>query len=316
MLKHICKKKIIISTIILVLIFLLHQKPEKENNKINIKEEINYVNYEMKTNEVYLLDNNNLLNRVMIATTKEDKELIKELIGILTCDSEYKDKIPNNFKCVINKNTKINKLEINNKTLNIDFNEYLLDTDIEEKTIESLVYTLTSLDYVDNIVICINGYKLTILPKSNITLPNKLNRNIGINKKYNLIDTKNINKTTIYYINKINDNTYYTPITLINNDSRDKIEIIIDELSNKYIDNNLNSYLNSNTKVLDSYIENNIMHINFNENILTGFDENKILEEVIYTISLSISDNYGIKSVFFDVNNKEIAKTTIKSLEY
>lgn len=315
MLKHICKKKIIISSTILILIFLLHQIPEKKKDKINIKEEINYVNYEMKTNEAYLLDNNNLLNRVMLATSNQNIELIKELIGILTCESEYKDKIPNNLKCIINKNTKINDLELNNKILKLDFNEYLLDTEIEEKTIEALVYTLTALDDVDSIIIYINGKILTKLPKSNITLPSTLNRNFGINKKYNLLDTKNINKTTIYYINKINNDIYYTPVTLINNDSRDKIEIIIDELSNKYIDNNLNSYLNSNTKVLNSRIENNIMHINFNENILTGFDENNILEEVIYTISLSINDNYGIKSVFFDVNNKEIAKTTIKSLE-
>ena len=315
MLKRICKKKLIISSTILILIFLLHQIPEKKHNKIDIQEEISYVDYKIKTNEIYLLDNNNLLNRVKIPTTNENTELIKEVISILTCNSEYKDKIPNNFKCVLNKNAKINNIELNNKVLKIDFNEYLLDTDIEEKTIESLVYTLTSLDDINYIVIYINGKILNKLPKSNITLPSTLNRNFGINKKYNLLDTKNINKTTVYYINKIDNEIYYTPITLVNNDSREKIEIIIDELSNKYIDNNLSSYLNSNIKVLDSHIENNIMHINFNENILTGFDENNILEEVIYTISLSINDNYGIKSVFFDVNNKEIAKTTIKSLE-
>lgn len=315
MIKKICRKKIIISITILLITFLLHNFPIKKNNKIDIKQEISYVSLEKKTNEVYLLDNNNLINRVKIVTTGEKEDLIKELIGVLTCESIYKDKIPNNLNCIINKNTKINKIELKNKTLKIDFNEYLLDTNIEEKTIESLVYTLTSLDEINNLIIFINGKILTKLPKSNISLPSTLNRNFGINKKYNLIDTKNINKTTIYYINKIDNNIYYVPVTLINNDSREKIEIIIDELSNKYIENNLNSYLNYNTKVLNSRIENNIMHINFNENILTGFEENNILEEVIYTISLSINDNYGIKSVFFDVNNKEIAKTTIKSLE-
>ena len=57
------------------------------------------------------------------------------------------------------------------------------------------------------------------------------------------------------------------------------------------------------------------MYINFNENILNDFDNQDILEEVLYTISLSVNDNYEIENVFFSVNDKEIAKTTIKSLE-
>ena len=57
------------------------------------------------------------------------------------------------------------------------------------------------------------------------------------------------------------------------------------------------------------------MYVNFNENILNDFNDNNILEEVIYTISLSINDNYEVNNVFFSVNDKEIVKTTIKSLE-
>lgn len=315
MIKRICKKKLIISSTILLLIFLLHKIPKKDNENNNITQKISYVNYEAKTNEVYLLDENNYLNRVKIATSNENEELVSELVSLLTCNSELQDKIPNDFKCILNENTKLNNISIKDKTLKIDFSKELLDTDMEEKTIESIVYTLTSIDNIDNIIIYVDGELLNKLPKTNLTLPSSLNRNFGINKKYELVDTKSINKTTIYYINKINDNIYYTPITLVNNDTREKIEIIIDELSNKLTTDNLSSYLNNNTTVLSSHIENNIMHINFNENILTGLDNNSILEEVIYTISLSVNDNYGVKSVFFDVNDKEIAKTTIKSLE-
>ena len=319
MLKRICKKKLIISSIILFLILFLYKVPN--NNKYskekynNIEQKIKYINFKIKTNEVYLIDNNNYLSRVKIATDNENEKLIYELIDILTCNSSNQDKIPNGFKCVLNENTKINNISIKNNTLKIDLSKDFLETNNEEQTIESLVYTLTSLDNIDNIIIYIDGKILNKLPKSNITLPSTLNRNIGINKKYELTNTNKINKTNIYYINKVNDEIYYTPITLINNDNREKIEIIIDELSNKIINNNLYSYLNSNTKVLNSYIENNTMHINFNENILNSFDENNILEEVIYTISLSINDNYNIKNVFFYVNDKEITKTTIKSLE-
>lgn len=321
MLKRLCKKKLIISSIILLLIMFLYKVPNNytksntndSNDKITQK--ISYVNYEAKTNEVYLLDENNYLNRVKIATKYEGEELANELIEILICDSNNQDRIPNNFKCVINKDTKINSISIKNDTIKIDFSKELLDTENEERTIESIVYTLTGIENITTVIIYIDGEILNELPKSKITIPSSLNRNFGINKKYELTDTKNISKTTIYYINKKDDVTYYTPITIVNNDPREKIEIIIDELSNKIISNSLSSYLNNNTKVLDSYIDNDTMHVNFNENILSNFDDNNILEEVIYTISLSINDNYDIKNVFFDVNNKEIAKTTIKSLE-
>ena len=315
MLKRMYKKNIIISSIILLLIIVLSIIPNNKHNKIEQK--ISYVNYELKTQEVYLLDNNNYLNRVTIPLSTTKEELATELIEILTCNSKSSDKIPNGFKCILNSNTKINSISIKDNIIKLDFNKYLLDTskELEEKTIESIIYTLTNIDNINTIIIYIDGNILTKLPQNNIIIPSILSRDFGINKKYKLNSTKNINKTTIYYINKLYDKNYYTPITLVNNDTRDKIEIIIDELSNKFTSSNFNSYLNNNTKVLNSYIKDNTMHINFNENILSGLDNNDILEEVIYTISLSINDNYDIKNVFFDVNNKEIAKTAIKSLE-
>ena len=315
MLKRMYKKNIIISSIILLLITILSIIPNNKNN--NIEQRVSYVNYELNTQEVYLLDNNNYLNRVKIGTHNTKEELVNELIEILTCSSNSSDKIPDGFKCILNSNTKINSISIKDDLIKIDFNKYLLDTskELEEKTIESIVYTLTNIDNINKIIILIDGNMLTKLPQNNITLPSTLSREFGINKKYKLTSTKNINKTTIYYINKLNNKNYYTPITLINNDTREKIEIIIDELSNRFISNNFNSYLNNNTKVLNSYIKDNTMHINFNENILSGLNNNDIIEEVIYTISLSINDNYDIKNVFFDVNSKEIAKTAIKSLE-
>ena len=315
MLKRICKKKLIISSIVLLLILTLYLIPNNDDNNINTK--ISYINYELKTHEVYLLDNNNYLTRVKIPTHYEGKKLVEELLNILICNDISKDKIPNNFKCVINKNTVINKINIKNNTIKIDFNNSLLETNKnqEEKVIESIVYTLTSINNINNIIIYIDGKLLTKLPKNNINIPASLSRNFGINKKYNLTSTNNISKTNVYYVNKQLDKTYYTPITLVNNDNREKIEIIIDELSNKIIDSKLNSYLNNNTKVINNNIKDNTMYVNFNENILNDFDNNSILEEVIYTITLSINDNYNIENIFFDVNNKEIAKTTVKSLE-
>lgn len=315
MLKRICKKKIIISSIILLLIGILYKIPNKNNNDYNnIPKKISYVNYELQTNEVYLLDENNYLTRVKIQTKYDKEKLVKEILNILICN-EDNDKIPNGFKCLIDKNTKINNVEIKNNTVKIDLSKELFNTKTDEIIIESIIYSLTSIDNINNVIIYIDGKLLNKLPNMNINIKSPLDRGYGINKKYEINDTKNITKTTIFYVNDSLDNTYYTPITLINNDTRDKIEIVIDELSNKIVNNKLKSYLNNDTKVLNSHIKDNTMYVNFNENILDNFENNNILEEVIYTVALSIGENYDIKNVFFDVNNKEIAKTTIKSLE-
>ena len=157
---------------------------------------------------------------------------------------------------------------------------------------------------------------LTKLPKSKINLPSTLDRSFGINKEYNINRLDNINKTTIYYINSFNNKSYYVPVTKINNDSRSKIEIIIDELSsNNTYKTNLMSYLNSNTKLINAEKVENELKLSFNDSILDDSNNQTILEEVIYTILLSVKDNYNVDSVIFSINNKKIYKSVLKTLE-
>ena len=169
----------------------------------------------------------------------------------------------------------------------------------------------------DKIIIQIEGEPLTKLPKTNTILPTSLDKSYGINKKYDLTTTNNIDSYTIYYVSKYNDTEYYVPITkYINNNQKDKIKVIIDELSSSPIyETNLMSYVNSNLSLLDYSLENEILKLNFNDSILNDKTSNHILEEVIYTISLSIDNNYNIKEVVFLVNNQEIYKNSPKTLE-
>ena len=64
------------------------------------------------------------------------------------------------------------------------------------------------------------------------------------------------------------------------------------------------SFLNSNVKLIDYQMENDIFFLNFDDYL---FDSNdKILEEVMYTISYSIFDNYDVNMVMFLVNGEEV----------
>ena len=300
-------KKITLSIFALILLFLMYLIPTNKDEEYDYT--VEYVNKELITHDIFLLDNNNLLGKTeIIIKETEPNKLAKELINDLIIDSPNEDKLPSGFKAFINSNTIINNIEIIDDTIKIDFNEYLLDTklELEEKVIEAIIYNLTSIENINKVIIYINGIILNYLPKSKITLPSPLTRNFGINKKYDLNSTKNISKTTIYYLSKFNNNTYYVPVTKISNNNDSKINVIIEELRDNKT--NLDSYLNYNTKLVSSDFDNNNLILNFNEDILSDYDNYEISNEVINTISLSIRDNYDIDNIVFKVNGKEINK--------
>ena len=310
MLKRKAFKKIIISLSCLGILGILYIFPNKNES---IKTNISHSNSE--NNIVYLIDNNKYISRVStILTSKSKEDKIKEIISILTIDSN--NYIREGFKKVIPKNTKLLNLEIQDQLVKLNFSKELLNVDIynEEKMIEAIVYSLTGLDNIKYVSIYVEGSILNKLPNSNKKLPTILDRSIGINKEYNINNINNTTKTTIYYLSKYNDYYYYVPVTKINNDDISKIEIIIKELtSSKMLNTNLISYLNNNTELLSYNETDKSLLLNFNENILDDINTNNILEEVSYSINLSIKDNYDdIDSVLYYVNDKIISTFSLK----
>ena len=318
MLKRFYTKKLIVCFIVLFAILLIYFIPN-DSEKLKYKEEVEYVNLNINTSTIFLLDSNNYLASTEIITKNNDIQgKARELIEALIIDGSKQDSIPSGFKAVIPSGTQIRSLIYNNNLIKVDLTSELMNTtkEFEEKIIEAITYTLTSIDGVDYVIIYMDGNILTKLPQSKITLPSTLDRSFGINKEYNLNSINNINKTTIYYISEFNGKEYYVPVTKVNNDERSKIDIIIDELSSSNVyKTNLMSYLNSNTKLISIDQTDNELFVNFNSAIFNDINTKEILEEVIYTISMSIADNYNVRSVIFNVNNEEIYKSVLKSIE-
>ena len=310
MIKRMYIKKITICFIAFIALFLFYIFPT--NNKLKINEELEYVNDD-KLSTIFLYDSNNYL--AMTSINLDDKNVTvkaRKLITALINDEKYEDKIPNGFKSVIPSDTKILNTYFKDGVFKIDFSKELLDTtkENEQKVIEAIIYTLTSIDDIKFVIIYVDGNILTRLPKSNIILPATLDRSFGINKEYDLTSNSDITKTTVYYINKYNDEEYYVPVTKINNDTREKAEIIIEELSiNRTYNTNLMSYLNTNTKVVSVNKNDNYMTIDFNNYIYSDETNKEVLDEVIKQVYMSISDNYDINKLIFTVNNEEIYKT-------
>ena len=308
MLKKSALRRIMVSSIALIIVSVLYFFPnEKELAKI--RQDVEYVS--VHEAPIYLINPEEYVVRTNIATTSEDTlTLVKEMIDALTEGSAKEEYISEHFSTVIPKGTTVIDLSLENGLLKIDFSKDILNVskDREEKLIESLVYTLTEIEGIDEIMIFVEGEKLDVLPQSNIKLPNTLDRSYGINKVYDITNLKDLTKTTVYYIGEFNDLVYYVPVTKLENDTgKDKIEIIIDELKSSPIyETNLMSYLASSVE-LESYEElENQVTLSFNNAIFDDFNEENILEEVKYSISLSLQDTLDIDEVIFKVDDKVI----------
>lgn len=306
MIKKMIFKKIVIATLALISLTLIYIF--SDDNKLDIKEKIEYVDNEVVLHDIFLLDSNNYiaLTKVVI-NSKEIESLAKELLEILIKDGKGESIIPNGFKSIIPNNTEIKSVIYKESVLKIDFNESLLDVpkELEEKVLESIIYTMTSIKGVEKVLIYVNGEILSKLPKTNKILPSTFDRSYGINKIYNITSPNNVTGITVYYINRYNDNYYYVPVTNYVNDDENKISIIIEELRNNNIyKKDLMSFLNNQTKLLSSKIEDNVMTLEFSDDILIDSVNNEILGEVIDTITLSVRDNYEVDEVIFNVQNK------------
>ena len=305
MLKKSALRRIMVSTIALIIVCILYFFPTEEKFTPKI-ENIEYVSID--ATPIYLLNPEEYVVRTNIATKSEDPlNLAKELIDALMIGSAKKEYLSNHFQQIIPKNTKILDISLENGLLKIDFSKEFLniEKDKEEKLIESLIYTLTDINGIKEIMIFIEGTKLEELPQSKIKLPSTLDRSFGINKIYDLTSLKDVSKTTVYYIGEFDNLVYYVPVTTVSNEKNDKVEIIIDELkSSPTYETNLMSYLASSVE-LESYEElENQITLSFNNAIFDDFKEENILEEVKYSISLSLQDTLHIDEVIFKVDDK------------
>ena len=150
--------------------------------------------------------------------------------------------------------TTVQEVIVNKDIVTIDFSKEILKVQesLEKQMITSIVYSLLELKDLKGVIILVNGNTLLEYPNSKEKLPSILDKKIGINNKYLLTSRDNISKVVIYYLEDIEENLYYVPVTKYINDNRDKIKIIIEELTTNYIyEPNLMSFLDNKVELLD-----------------------------------------------------------------
>ena len=311
-------KKILVASSLLVVLFMLYLIPTKKEVEF-AETNLEYV-YPNNLETVYLLDSNDYVARVLISASNESSvSKALSLIDALIIGGKKENVIPNGFRSIMPSGTKVNDIKLEDGVLIIDFSKDILDIDkkYEDKMIEALTYTLTSINDIDSIKLLVDGEELKKLPNSNKILPTFLDKSYGINKIYEITNVGNIDSYTVYFVNSVNDSKYYIPVTkYINDNKQDKIRIIIDELATSFTyQSNLNSFLNENAKLLNYEVIDKQIKLNFNDMIFSDITNNDILEEVVYTICLSINDSIDIDRVVFMANDKEMLRKNISDLK-
>lgn len=318
MLRKFAYNKIFRTTGMLLLFLLLLLFPASKEysleDDITVKTSSN-----LKKNEVFLIDKNGYVARCKVLISgNTNEDYATKLVELLIIDGKYQEKIPNGFRAILPTDVKINDVSINGDSITIDLSKefYELSSIDVQRAIEALTFNLTSINGITNLYIKIDGSLLKTFDKTEKNFVQPFTRKSGVNKTYDVTNYKDASSVTVYYVSKSNNGYYYVPVTKITNDNRDKIKIIIDELTCSHIyETNLMSFLNYNTRLLNYELTDDVLTLNFNNFLFDDENSKSILEEVIYSISLSVRDNYDVKEVIFTVDGMEITKSVIKNIE-
>lgn len=310
MIKKSSIRRICVATLTLFILLIIYFFP---SNDTVIKEHLSYITKDEMP--IFLVDNSDYVARTSIVkNSSETIEQIKEIIEALTKNTKKSSYIRDGFKPIIPEGTKILDLKLEENILTINFSKELLNVVHcdEQKMIEAIIYSLTEIKDIKKIKILVEGKPLTNLPNSNKKLPEYLDKSYGINKIYNIDSIKETTKTTIYYLSKNKDYYYYVPVTKVSNEKTERVEIIIKELKSTPIyHTNLISYLAASANMTNYEMLENAISLSFNNYLIANIKEEDILEEVKYSIALSIRDTYGINEVIFNIPDTENTKISI-----
>lgn len=303
MLKKSSLRRIMVATLALFILLIIYFFP----TTTPIEESLSYI--EKQEMPIFLVDSLEYIARTSIVQeSKTTDELILEVIESLTIGSEKSSYIRDGFKGIIPEGTKVLDTNLENGILTINFNKNFLNVSIkdEEKMLEALIYSILEISGIKKLSIEVEGEKLKNLPNSKKKLPEFLDKNYGVNKIYNLDSIKDTSKTTIYYLSKHNDYYYYVPVTKVSNETGEKAEIIIKELKSTPIyHTNLISYLAASTNLTNYELLENSISLSFDNHLLANLNDEDMLEEVKYSIALSLRDSYGIEEVLFNYPNSD-----------
>ena len=157
MLKKKALKKIFITSLALfIFLFIYVINIIDKDNKLDSKMEVEYT-FNEGTNSIYLINKDGYLVKAKTLITSKDKiKQIEDIINSLIIDND--NSFPDELRGTIPKNTKILEIKYDKELVTLNFSKEFLNLkkDTEEKTIESIVYSIFALKDIKGIYDLLN----------------------------------------------------------------------------------------------------------------------------------------------------------------
>lgn len=169
---------------------------------------------------VYLQDRNSYLAPISLPVgVVEEEEAAVKLLEIMVDQGIYSTSLPADFRAMIPQGTEVLDYELDEETsiahINFSdpFNNY--NAADERAIVESIIWTLTSLDNIKGVEISVEDEALTEMPIAGYPIDGALTREMGINIEL----AEGVNYThaapvTLYFsATTLNQEQYYVPVT-------------------------------------------------------------------------------------------------------
>ncbi|WLD92280.1 GerMN domain-containing protein [Alkalihalobacillus sp. AL-G] len=342
------KRRIVLVSLLTVLLLVTSGcglLTEKTTNEIDPPQEVNYLDEgetldqseentdalaggkdapagaaESSQRQVFLIDENGMVVPQVLQLPKS-AEPAKQVIEHLVQDGKVSNLLPNGMRAVLPAGTEVLGLNINQGTATVDFSEQFKQYAPEDelRILQSLTYTLTQFDNINNVKVQINGVEQTVMPVSQTPIGDGLTRENGINIEMNgIVDVTNTDTVTVYFLSQNDkEKIYYVPVTRKVPATNNPVGATINELINgpSLQSGLLSEFLNTVELVSAPVIEDGVVTLNFNDAILGQNENTAISDAVLNALVLSLTEIDGIEKVALKVNgNTEVLDESGKIL--
>lgn len=257
---------------------------------------------------VYLQDRNGYLAPISLPVViGEQEEVGQKLLELMVDHGLYAALMPEDFRALIPQGTEILGYEFNEETqiATVNFSEPFINYNAadERAIIESIVYTLTSLDGVKGVSIEVNGDPLYEMPVAGYPLASILDRSIGINIELaEGVNHSHSTPVTVYFsAETIDAEQYFVPITRMIDRKDTKVVAALEELiagpQNK---KDLSPVIMSDVTVMGYEIYDDIAHLDLQDE---SYEPGEFVpSEMLQAVILSVIDNSGVQAVQIRMN--------------
>jgi germination protein M len=286
----------------------------KEDESVSLPEDSYEMNVEEQPTEnraLYLLSNDGyVVPKQMLLPMQEDRADLKQAIQYLVTNELVEPFLPTGLTAVLPENTVVRGINItDDKTTVIDLSAEFLNYDGEKETdiLESLTYTATSFDNIDQIKLWVEGEPLDIMPKQQTVVADGYSRSEGINAlKTEGVDYLTTTPVTLHYPYYIDNKCYFIPTTnYLSNTMNLKEQVVESLLDGPGVYENVSHVVSKKVEVESVTQTDDLVSIILSQDVLTS--EGALTKNVIETMVLTLTE-------FADINQVELKIEGVEQL--